>query len=867
MEDALEQLRTGDPSGAIARFTDLLTVQPHDPMVVWYLGLAWLLQGDAEQAQAIWLEGISLDDAIAAETHIDQLLAVLKTETQFQHRTGRIWQATIMCQQWIELAPEDPHAYAQLGNLWSLQGNLDGAIEAWQTAVEWIANTDSESLALGAVLYQRLAETHMVLQDYAGAIASFQALLTLTPPTAEIYIQLGHGYGHMGDWEAATQSLEQALKIPVESQAQHSEAWGDLGYAYLQLGALDRAIACWKTAFSLQPQYVQSWQHHWQTSPPCQPFDHLMAAFVQTLTQSPSKPEVYLSLGQGLRHHGLYPLAIAALEQALPLQTAAVFVALCQTLWDAGEYNAAQAIAQEGLSHHPQHVALWIELGRSQAATGDATNAIAHYQHALQLDSSITKPYQYLGNSYLQLGDWDAARSAFQTYVKTDPQAVDAWFNLAIAQLHLRDESEAITSFQTVLRLNSNVAPKIWEAIAAFYEQELISDLEAWEKIIPVDTPEIGYPSTQAWVNQARQLSSYYLPIHPAETIALKRPNTSDPEPHTSFRFPSTMPLPESFVSVIPNGRFWIDPDQSSTAVLTAENALLADLSPEFPILSPDHPKPLPEQHWTFRAGKLPPFQAIEGTVAVLAGLSNHVYFHWMLDIVPRVELLANSGIELEDIDYFLVSDRHSFQQESLQKLGIPTHKILPLDRHSHIQATSLIVPSYPGAVAWMPAWVFSYLQDIFLPQNDTLSKQATSFAKRLYISRSKTSNRRVVNEPELLQILKEFGFTEMTLESLSISEQAMLFANADVIVAPHGSGLTNLAFCRPNTTVIELFSPDFVYPCYWLLSNLVGLNYSYVLGTKPEGHFLHRFLHPNPRIEDIYIDPIALKAVLTATL
>ena len=75
-----------------------------------------------------------------------------------------------------------------------------------------------------------------------------------------------------------------------------------------------------------------------------------------------------------------------------------------------------------------------------------------------------------------------------------------------------------------------------------------------------------------------------------------------------------------------------------------------------------------------------------------------------------------------------------------------------------------------------------------------------------------------------------------------SVAEQASVFASSEVIVAPHGSGLTNLLFCRPGSKVIELFSHTYVNPCYWVLSNSVGLDYYCLLGTglrppaPPEG-------------------------------
>lgn len=45
-------------------------------------------------------------------------------------------------------------------------------------------------------------------------------------------------------------------------------------------------------------------------------------------------------------------------------------------------------------------------------------------------------------------------------------------------------------------------------------------------------------------------------------------------------------------------------------------------------------------------------------------------------------------------------------------------------------------------------------------------------------------------------------------------------------------TGLTNLMFCKPNTRIIEIFSPDYVNFLYWYLSNQMQLTYYYFLGA-----------------------------------
>ncbi|NET41307.1 DUF563 domain-containing protein [Okeania sp. SIO2B3] len=53
------------------------------------------------------------------------------------------------------------------------------------------------------------------------------------------------------------------------------------------------------------------------------------------------------------------------------------------------------------------------------------------------------------------------------------------------------------------------------------------------------------------------------------------------------------------------------------------------------------------------------------------------------------------------------------------------------------------------------------------------------------------------------------------------------------MIITPHGAGLTNLVFCTPGTKVIEIFSPKYITPIYWQISNVCGLLHYYLIGEN----------------------------------
>ena len=71
-----------------------------------------------------------------------------------------------------------------------------------------------------------------------------------------------------------------------------------------------------------------------------------------------------------------------------------------------------------------------------------------------------------------------------------------------------------------------------------------------------------------------------------------------------------------------------------------------------------------------------------------------------------------------------------------------------------------------------MPLWCCQFLRDRFLVYKDP--KQFPD-KKRIFISREHARARKVLNEEEMMTLLEDYGFTKVTLESLTVVEQINL--------------------------------------------------------------------------------------------
>ena len=98
--------------------------------------------------------------------------------------------------------------------------------------------------------------------------------------------------------------------------------------------------------------------------------------------------------------------------------------------------------------------------------------------------------------------------------------------------------------------------------------------------------------------------------------------------------------------------------------------------------------------------------------------------------------------------------------------------------------------------------------------------------SENIYISRRNAKWRKVLNETDYTDHLTKEGFQIIDFETLPIRQQIEKIQKSKKIIAPHGSGLTNLFFSNKKNKVIEITQKDInkefmeIYLKYKMISN-----------------------------------------------
>jgi hypothetical protein len=234
---------------------------------------------------------------------------------------------------------------------------------------------------------------------------------------------------------------------------------------------------------------------------------------------------------------------------------------------------------------------------------------------------------------------------------------------------------------------------------------------------------------------------------------------------------------------------------------------------------------------------------------------------HFLLDHLTRAYLYDKATGGQPSL---LLTDPHPRYRAILDHTGLSPRIIEPGAKRFSIRADRLLVSSNITADMRHPAhhaapWALNSLRARFRIPDTTPSR-------RLFISRTGSKSRRILNWPVIEPILISFGFAVLNVEDLTLDEQIAAFAEAAYVAGVHGAGLTNILFAPPGLRVLEILPPLVATHAYWRLSHGLGHHYHALVADDPElprpdytpwGH------HPEYNDRDLIIDPAQLTAAL----
>lgn len=407
--------------------------------------------GDATQALQ------SVQQARALQASADAWLA----EVPIRLRARQLAEANAAADRALALAPASAAAQYQKGAVLHLQGDLAGALAAYDRALQAdAAHIEARVARIGIRLdQQRHAEAatdiaelqrlspreprgaylKALLAERNGQPAAVQAALRqvtdLIDPVPPDYIRyrpqvlMLNGLAHYGlnEREKAKPYLELLQRLQGNSPVSKL-----LAQIYLDENNTDRAIVLLESQLQSQPGDGQA-MTLLATAQMARGQHAKATELMQAALATQDTPALRTALGLSLVSSGQSAGAIQQLEAALqkdPSQqrAAAALVGLYLTN---GQAPKALALAERLAQQQPANAALQNLLGNARLRNGQAEPARAAFEQALKIDPRLQPPQINLARLDAQAGRLDAAARRLAALIGSDERNIDAMLEMA----------------------------------------------------------------------------------------------------------------------------------------------------------------------------------------------------------------------------------------------------------------------------------------------------------------------------------------------------------------------------------------------------------------------------------------------------
>lgn len=225
-------------------------------------------------------------------------------------------------------------------------------------------------------------------------------------------------------------------------------------------------------------------------------------------------------------------------------------------------------------------------------------------------------------------------------------------------------------------------------------------------------------------------------------------------------------------------------------------------------------------------------------------------FYHFNIDILSRLSVVPEQY--LDDM-FFVPPLRCQFQWDLFNTLAPRPMCIRAVEAGETVEVDELVLVPNIGHFGKTPR---PEQLSVFSPLAPTLPVERPR--RRLYVSRVNAHHRLLMNEQEVIELLRSADYEILECESMSIVGQARAFAEASHIIAPHGAGLTNIIHAGSETSLCELQMDLYVNWLFRRLGNLKGIRYGCVIGDS-----LFDWDPSSPHNKFWEVDMERLKAVL----
>jgi tetratricopeptide (TPR) repeat protein len=357
-----------------------------------------------------------------------------------------------------------------------------------------------------------LSQAQRRLQDFASAEATARKLLALAPDSLWGAYALASVYEDKREYRKAVDTLAPAVAAWTPSAAvplrQGLQAMTHLGFAQMQLGEYERAIATFERARSLAAGETQFDTYLVQANLNAKRFDAARKILQPLRAARPNDPRLAQLEARALAGGGQRDDAIEVLKQAVQSSPTDVssYLSLADMLQEGARTDEALRVLDEAGTRFQDNLDVMFQRGALLDRAKDPGRAEAAFREVLRRDPLHAPALNYLGYMFAERGErLDEAVTLIQRALKVDPENGSYLDSLGWAYYKQRRFDLAQPPLEKAaqqLPANSVVQDHLGDTLDALGRLEEAA--AAWERALAGDRDSIDVPALKRKIARVR---------------------------------------------------------------------------------------------------------------------------------------------------------------------------------------------------------------------------------------------------------------------------------------------------------------------------------------------------------------------------
>jgi hypothetical protein len=207
--------------------------------------------------------------------------------------------------------------------------------------------------------------------------------------------------------------------------------------------------------------------------------------------------------------------------------------------------------------------------------------------------------------------------------------------------------------------------------------------------------------------------------------------------------------------------------------------------------------------------------------------------YHFYVDVLSKiVELIENKKFDILNSKIVLFDDNFSrtVVKPLLIDLGLGRVNCLWINKQSeYIFIGKNFFVTKPHIIGSNNSVVINRVYSLIREKLNNTEDIPIKDVKRIVYYYRENRIRKVVNDNEILPLLRQKGVYCTTFDDLSYMDAFKVMSSARLFIGIHGGGLTNMLFMSPGSGVIEIKTnnPNPQNHCYWHLARSLNFDYT----------------------------------------